>query len=104
MLWFGGQDGGLSRLDPKTEKFTVYPLPGPKAAPYAMNLDNKGNAWYSSEYTDIVGRVDTTSGKVTEYPFPHSEITSREYFLDSQGRMWYATPSNNKVGYFYLAK
>jgi hypothetical protein len=40
---------------------------------------------------------------VTEYPFPHAEITSREYFLDAQGRMWYATPSNNKVGYFYLA-
>jgi hypothetical protein len=47
--------------------------------------------------------LNTTTGKVTEYPFPHAEITSREYFLDAQGRMWYATPSNNKVGYFYLA-
>jgi len=23
-------------------------------------------------------------------------------FLDNDGRMWYGTPSNNKVGYFYL--
>jgi hypothetical protein len=53
---------------------------------------------------DEVRRLNTTTGKVTEYPFPHSEITSREYFLDALGRMWYATPSNNKVGYFYLAR
>jgi hypothetical protein len=26
----------------------------------------------------------------------------RELFLDSQGRMWFATPTNNRVGYFYL--
>ena len=26
----------------------------------------------------------------------------REFFLDSQGRMWFATPTNNRVGYFYL--
>ena len=68
-----------------------------------MNLDRNHDVWYSSEYLDEVGRLNTTTGKVTEYPFPHSEITSREYFLDAQGRMWYATPSNNKVGYFYLA-
>jgi streptogramin lyase len=68
-----------------------------------MNLDRNHDVWYSSEYLDEVGRLNTTTGNVTEYPFPHSEITSREYFLDAQGRMWYATPSNNKVGYFYLA-
>jgi len=27
----------------------------------------------------------------------------REFFLDSQGRIWFATPTNNRVGYFYLA-
>jgi hypothetical protein len=28
----------------------------------------------------------------------------REFFLDSQGHMWFATPTNNRVGYFYLAE
>jgi hypothetical protein len=37
-----------------------------------------------------------------EYPFPHSDGLMREFFLDSRGRMWYATPTNNRVGYFYL--
>jgi hypothetical protein len=26
----------------------------------------------------------------------------REFFLDSQGRIWFGTPTNNRVGYFYL--
>jgi streptogramin lyase len=51
---------------------------------------------------DLFGRLDPKTGKTIEYPFPHSEVTSREFFLDSQGNMWYATPSNNKVGYFFL--
>ena len=41
--------------------------------------------------------------QVVEYPLPFSENTMREFFLDSQGRMWWASPTNNKVGYFYLA-
>ena len=28
----------------------------------------------------------------------------REFFLDAQGHMWFATPTNNRVGYFYLAE
>jgi streptogramin lyase len=50
----------------------------------------------------VIGRLDPKTGKVTEYPFPHSENTIREFFRDSEGRMWYGSPSNNKVGYFYL--
>jgi virginiamycin B lyase len=104
IIWFSQSGAGqIGRFDPKTETFKNYPLPGPMPSPYAMNLDKNHDVWYSSEYLDEVGRLDTTTGKVTEYPFPHSEITSREYFLDALGRMWYATPSNNKVGYFYLA-
>jgi len=103
-IWFSQSGAGqIGRFDPKTETFKNYPLPGPNASPYAMNLDRNHDVWYSSEYQDEVGRLNTTTGQVTEYPFPHAEITSREYFLDAQGRMWYATPSNNKVGYFYLA-
>jgi streptogramin lyase len=52
---------------------------------------------------DVLGRMDPKTGKTVEYPFPHSENTIREFFLDSQGRNWYASPSNAKVGYFYLA-
>ena len=73
------------------------------ATPYGMALDKDEYVWYASEYMDVLGRMDPKTGKTVEYPFPHAENTIREFFLDAQGHMWYATPSNNKVGYFYLA-
>ena len=53
---------------------------------------------------DVIGCLDPKTGKVTEYPFPDSENSSREFFLDDQGHTWYDSPSNNKVGCFYLAE
>ena len=104
IVWFDESEANqIGRFDPKTETFKEFALPGPMATPYAMNLDKDGFVWYSSEYMDVYGRMDPNTGKTIEYPFPHSENFSREFFLDDQGRNWYATPSNNKVGYFYLA-
>jgi len=57
----------------------------------------------SSYFMDVIGCLDPKTGKVTEYPFPDSENSIREFFLDDQGHMWYGSPSNNKVGCFYLA-
>jgi virginiamycin B lyase len=104
VVWFGEyQNGKIGRFDPKTETFKEYDLPGGKDVfPYAVGIDTDGYVWYSSYYKDVLGRLDPKTGKITEYPFPHSENTIREFFRDSQGRMWYGSPSNNRVGYFYL--
>jgi virginiamycin B lyase len=104
IVWFGEyQNGKIGRFDPKTESFKEYDLPGGKDVyPYAMGIDTDDYVWYSSYYRDTLGRLDPKTGKITEYPFPHSENTIREFFRDAQGRMWYGSPSNNKVGYFYL--
>ena len=103
-IWFDESEAGqVGRFDPKTETFKEFPLPGPMATPYAMALDRDEYVWYASEYMDVLGRMDPQTGRTVEYPFPHAENTIREFFLDAKGNMWYATPSNNKVGYFYLA-
>ena len=104
IIWFGEyQNGKIGRFDPKTETFKEYDLPGGKDVfPYAVGIDSDDYVWYSSYYRDTLGRLDPNTGKITEYPFPHSENTIREFFRDPQGRMWYGSPSNNKVGYFYL--
>ncbi|MBZ5659892.1 MAG: carboxypeptidase regulatory-like domain-containing protein [Acidobacteriia bacterium] len=105
ILWFGEyQNGKVGRFDPKTETFKEYDLPGGKDVfPYGIGIDTDDHVWYSSYYMDVLGRIDPKTGKISEYPFPHSENTIREFFRDSEGRMWYGSPSNNKVGYFYLA-
>jgi virginiamycin B lyase len=103
MVWIGDYFGGsLTRFDPNSKEFKVFKLPGPMPTPYGVAIDHNDNLWYASMYTDVIGRLDPKTGKVIEYPFPHSENTIREFFRDSEGRMWYGSPSNNKVGYFYL--
>jgi virginiamycin B lyase len=104
IVWFGEyQNGKIGRFDPKTEMFREYDLPGgADVFPYGIAIDADNNIWYSSYYMDVLGRLEPKTGKITEYPFPHSENTIREFFRDSQDRMWYGSPSNNKVGYFYL--
>ena len=100
-------DGGsakIARFDPKTETFKEFPLPGPSPSPYAFGLDKSGNLWYANMHQDLVGRLDPKTGKVTEYPLPFSENTMREFFLDAEGHVWWGSPSNNKVGYFYIAE
>ncbi len=103
-VWFGEfQKGKIGRFDPKTETFKEYEVPGGEDAfPYAIGIGADHGIWYSSYYLDVIGRLDPKTGKIVEYPFPHSENTIREFFPDSEGRMWYGSPSNNKVGYFYL--
>jgi virginiamycin B lyase len=103
-VWFGEfQKGKIGRFDPKTEAFKEYDVPGGvDAFPYAIGIAADHGIWYSSYYLDVIGRLDPKTGKIVEYPFPHSENTIREFFPDSDGRMWYGSPSNNKVGYFYL--
>jgi virginiamycin B lyase len=103
-VWFGEfQKGKIGRFDPKTEAFKEYDVPGGvDAFPYAIGIGADHSIWYSSYYLDVIGRLDPKTGKIIEYPFPHSENTIREFFPDSDGRMWYGSPSNNKVGYFYL--
>lgn len=103
-VWFGEfQKGKIGHFDPKTQAFREYDLPGGlDTFPYAMGIGLDHSVWYSSYYLDVIGRLDPKTGKITEYPFPHSENTIREFFLDSEGRIWYGSPSNNKVGYFYL--
>ncbi|HYR44260.1 MAG TPA: hypothetical protein VER98_14620, partial [Terriglobia bacterium] len=105
IVWFGEfQNGKIGRFDPKTEAFKEYDLPGGKDVfPYGVGIDADNNVWYSSYYMDVLGRLDPKTGKITEYPFPHSENTIRELFRDAEGRMWYGSPSNNRVGYFYLS-
>ncbi len=104
VVWFGEyQKGKIGRFDPKTQAFKEYDVPGGvDAFPYAIGIGADHSIWYSSYYLDVIGRLDPKTGKILEYPFPHSENTIREFFPDSEGRMWYGSPSNNKVGYFYL--
>jgi len=97
------EPGKIGRFDPKTETFKEFQLPGEEPTPYALGIDRDHYIWFSSDYMDYIGRLDPKTGNVVQYPYTHSENTMREFFFDKDGKMWFTSPSNNKVGYMYLA-
>ena len=103
MAWFNGSGDKVVRFDPKTEKFTDFPIPGPNVGTYAIGYDLDGGVWYNSEWGDVLGRLDPKTGKVVEYPFPQTENAIKELLPDNHNRVWFASPYNNKFGYYYLA-
>ena len=103
VVWFSERTGNkIGRLDPETETFKEFNLPGPDPSPYAIGIDRNHMIWYSSHEQDTLNRLDPKTGDVIEYRYPHSEISMREMFMDSKGRMWYGSSVNNKVGYWYI--
>ena len=72
------------------------------AFPYAIGIAADHSVWYSSYYLDVIGRLIRRPGKLSSIRFRIRRILFGNSFPMGTGRMWYGSPSNNKVGYFYL--
>ncbi len=50
IVWFAEFEAGkIGRSIPRPRRFKEWPLPGPKATPYALGIDAEKKVWYSSE-------------------------------------------------------
>lgn len=66
--WWGGN---LAKIDTRTLKVTIVPLPRPEAQePYQAAVDNEHNVWMNIMNGDEVLKYDPKTAKWTEYPFP----------------------------------
>ena len=68
-------------FDPKTEKFTEYPLP-PYTYPYRANFDKNGDIWASTMSTDRVVRMDPKTSQTDQYLMP-SDTNMRTVYVDN---------------------
>jgi streptogramin lyase len=66
--WWGGS---LAKIDTRTLKVTLIPLPRPDAQqPYHATVDKNHNVWMNIMNGDEVLKFDPETSKWTEYPFP----------------------------------
>jgi virginiamycin B lyase len=73
-MWFADMSGNhVTRFDPKTERFTEFPIPQRPDRSYArfIGADVKGRVWFTEYFGDRIGFVDPT-GESTG-----SQITSK---------------------------
>ena len=60
--------GKMGVFDPKTGKFTEYPVPTPGSGPRRGEMDANGNAWLGLYWAGRVARFNPNSGEVREFP------------------------------------
>ncbi len=107
LLWFnirsnvGRIHGGLAKLDPKTEKLTVYYPPKPMSGTSGtIDADMKGNIWVTSP--DGALRFNIAEEKFTEfksvtYKNKHGTATVYGLAADSAGNGWWLLMSQDLV-------
>ncbi len=95
-VWSTGSP--LSRLDPKTGKFTEFPEV-PSA--YGIVIDKEGNPWFAEFRPDgKIGKVDAKTGKITKWAPPTKDARPRRIQIDSDGIVWFAEFQAGKIGRF----
>jgi len=65
LLW---GEGRVGVFDPKTEKYTAYPVPTPRSGPRRGDLDATGRSWFSLYWGGTLGTIDPAKGELKEFP------------------------------------
>lgn len=91
MVWVPGFGSGvLGSFDPKTEKWTEYPLPwNGWETPYALSVHPKtGDVWVCGTSSDTMMRFVPDTKELTVYRMPSRVTYTREIEFDKDGNVW----------------
>ncbi len=93
MVWVPGFGSGvLGKFDPKTEKWTTYPLPDYiNQIPYALNVAPDGMVWICGTHNDTLYRFNPETEYLIEFPLPFRVSYTREIEFDKDGNVWTST-------------
>jgi hypothetical protein len=68
-----GPQNKIFMLDPKTQKYTDYPLPLPGRLSHGVDFTTDGNVWFSAG-SGHLGRIDRKTGKFTFWELPGAKF------------------------------
>jgi streptogramin lyase len=91
MVWVPGCGSGVfAKLDPETEKWTVYDLPDKENQfPYALNVHPQtGDVWICGTTNDSMFRFIPKTEELIEYPMPSRVTYTREVEFAPDGSVW----------------
>ena len=85
-VWAVGlNERAILGYDPRTDKWTSYPLTSAGRRPA---VDSKGVVWAAEFYGNLIAKLNPETGKVTEYELPLAYGDPYELIADSQDHMW----------------
>jgi streptogramin lyase len=112
-LWFNIRStverghGGLARINPKTEKISVFYPPKPMSGTAGtLDVDLKGNVWVTSPDGALrfdIAKETFTEFKSVSYRTPHGVGTVYGLAVDRTGNGWWAIMSQDLMDYSDIA-
>jgi streptogramin lyase len=91
----GRQDVG--KIDAKTGKISIYPLPTQKSAPRRGNVDAQGRFWFGENRSNKIGVFDTKTNEVQEWAVPVPFYLPYDVTGDKNGEAWAVTVFSDSV-------
>jgi virginiamycin B lyase len=92
------QSNMLGRLVPATGEIKLVTLATPRALPYGLKQDSKGDIWVSFNGAAKIGRMDPVTMAVREYPLPDPASTSRRLAITSDDMVWFVNSALGRLG------
>ena len=109
ILWFNTRSniergrGGLGRIDPKTEKITVYVPPSPMSGTAGtLDVDLKGNVWVTAPDGALrfnIAKETFTEFKSITHKNKHGTAVVYGVAVDRAGNGWWALMSQDLIDY-----
>jgi virginiamycin B lyase len=105
LLWFTEQvSNAVWSFSLTNHTFKEYVLKTPKALPFGITIDSKGNVWFTELFGNKIGKI-AVSGNLSEYSMPVSgRAEPSAITVDSTGKVWFALPGINSTGSYYNGK
>jgi virginiamycin B lyase len=105
-IWFTEQAANyIGRFDPRTEKFTTYPLGsenGHGMGPQDLRFDTNGQLWFTLLSGGSIGRLDPATGDIQTWavPAPRDGVKSYPFALaiTPDNQIWFGMLSGGAVG------
>jgi virginiamycin B lyase len=91
----GRQDVG--KIDAKTGKITIYPLPTQHSAPRRGSIDAQGRFWFGENRSNKLGMLDTKTQEVQEWSVPVPYYLPYDVTADKHGEAWAVTEFSDSV-------
>lgn len=103
-IWFTNALPGVSRLDPRTARFTHFPYPETKIFGHGLTVDSKGSVFWSEFSGFHLGRLDPSTGKMDRFPMDPDHVVrngnGHTPVLDSKEDIWFTVITGNRIGHW----
>jgi virginiamycin B lyase len=97
-IWYVALAAGrVDNYDPKTEKFTKYPIEDGKGAPFGIAV-NGDKIWFALIKANKVGYLVPATGEIKTFPIPTPNVGVERIKVDAKGRVWIPERDVAKLG------